>query len=581
MAISGSQITISNFLSQQKQYSIPRYQRGYVWEEKQWKQLFDDLKNNCVKKKADGHFIGSVVIYDQVNSDYTVAHVIDGQQRLTTFSILILAIMRFADLTDNKDLFDGMRPYVKAKSPAGIAYDKFYNEHNPYYKEILDACCIWHNEKDEIKENCDLLKKKYAFEEKFIKNCFSTMYGYLTQTVESGEIEISEFVNKIMSTLIIETISTDIKESYTVFEILNARGKPLESFELIKNYIMRNYDTDETPDAALVKWNKLSDSLTSNRILLKDFFEHYVSHKYKKNFEKKKKEKLTTYDYITQNNEEDKADVLLDDLLLKCEYYVLFNDPSKMDMSQGKYSSIIFNSLSFFRGRAKKQFRPLFLSLFNNLYCSDEKNGDKKTLSYSKLANAMEFLEKFYFVYGVVTKSPTRPLERIVHESAYAISSCESDKIDDALEIMFDKFSNMLPEYETFKNAFCNLGYSRKNERFGEEEGNKSDIQYILTKYEQQLRGDDEAIPKFSIEHIRRDSLKDYTAKIGNLICFEEKDNNDLGSKPIRTKIPYYKKSEFFTAKEVAKYVTDKWDKNDIEERSASIATKLFNSLWA
>lgn len=580
MAISGSQITISNFLSQQKQYSIPRYQRGYVWEEKQWGHLFNDLKTNFVKNKPEGHFIGSVVIYGQLGSEYTIAHVIDGQQRLTTFSILILAIMRYADLTDNKDLFDGMRPYVKAKSPAGISYDKFYNEHNPYYKELLNACCTWHDDKDTIKENHDLVKKKYAFEERFIKNCFFKMFSYLTNSITSGEIVLSQFVNKAMSTLIIETISTDIKESYTVFEILNARGKPLESFELIKNYIMRNYETTGTPDEALVKWNTLSDILTNSNVLQKDFFDHYVSHKYKKDFDKKAKEKLTTYDYITINNEENKANILLDDLLVKSKYYILFNIPTKLDMSQGEDSHIILNSLSFFRGRAKKQFRPLFLSLFDRFYCPTEENGDIKAKSYSELAKIMRFLENFYFVYGVVTKSPTRPLERIVHENAYAISSCNLENLDNAISNMYDSFSSMLPEFETFRNAFCNLGYSRKNERFGDDEGNKSDVQYILKKYEQYLRNTNDAIEDFSIEHLRKDSLKDYTAKIGNLICLEEEYNSNLGSKKISAKTPYYEKSVFLSAKEAATFVTDDWYKASVEKRSIDIANKLYRSLW-
>ncbi len=580
MAISGSQITISNFLSQQKQYSIPRYQRGYVWEEKQWSQLFNDLKTNCVKNKTEGHFIGSVVIYDQAGSDYATAHIIDGQQRLTTFSILILTIMRYADIIGDKDLFEGMRPYVKAKSPAGIAYDKFYNEHNPYYKDLLNACCTWHDDKNVIKDNCDLIKKKYAFEEKFVMNCFFKMFSYLTQAITDEEIILSQFVNKAMSTLVIETISTDVKESYTVFEILNARGKPLEQFELIKNYIMRNYETNETPDAALVKWNELSDLLTNNKVLLKDFFEHYVSHKYKKDFEKKSKEKLNTYDYITRNNEEDKAHLLLDDLLLKSKHYILFSVPDKVDMTQGEYSYIIHNSLSFFRGRAKKQFRPLFLSLFDRFYCPEEENAAIKAESYAKLAKVMGFLENFYFVYGVVTKSPTRQLERIVHETSYNISSCEWNKVDEAISNMYDKFSTMLPEYETFRNAFCNLGYSRKNERFGEEEGNKSDVQYILKKYEQYLRGNNDTIEAFSIEHIRKDSLKDYTAKIGNLICLEEEYNNNLGSKRISTKIPYYKKSCFLSAQGVAEVASDEWSKKEIEERSIEISSRLYGVLW-
>lgn len=581
MAISGSQITISNFLSQQKQYSIPRYQRGYVWEEKQWSQLFDDLKTNCIKNKAEGHFIGSVVIYDQVGVDYTTAHIIDGQQRLTTFSILILTIMRYADMTNNKDLFDGMRPYVKAKSPAGIAYDKFYNEHNSYYKDLLNACCTWHDDKTLIKDNCDLIKKKYAFEEKFIMNCFFKMFGYLTNAIDSKEIILSQFVNKAMSTLIIETISTDVKESYTVFEILNARGKPLESFELIKNYIMRNYETEGKPDTALVKWNALSDILTNNNVLQKDFFEHYVSHKYKKEFDKKsKKEKLTTYDYITRNNEEDKAKILLDDLTLKSQYYILFNVPTKMDMTQGKDSYTIFNSLSFFRGRAKKQFRPLFLSLFDKFYCPNEEDTNIKSDSYSKLAKAMAFLENFYFVYGVVTKSPTRSLERVVHETAYVISSCETSNLDEVVAKMYATFSSMLPEYETFQSAFCNLGYSRKNERFGEEEGNKSDVQYVLKKYEQLLRNTNDEIDVFTIEHIRKDSLKDYTAKIGNLICLEGEYNSNLGSKKISTKIPYYKKSVFLSAQEVSGFATDDWSKSEIEERSKTLSRKLYGKLW-
>ena len=87
----------------------------------------------------------------------------------------------------------------------------------------------------------------------------------------------------------------------------------------------RNYETNEMPDAALVKWNELSDLLTNNNVLLKDFFEHYVSHKYKKDFDKRTKEKLNTYDYILRNNEENKANLLLDDLLLKSKYYILFN----------------------------------------------------------------------------------------------------------------------------------------------------------------------------------------------------------------------------------------------------------------
>ena len=172
-------------------------------------------------------------------------------------------------------------------------------------------------------------------------------------------------------------------------------------------------------------------------------------------------------------------------------------------------------------------------------------------------------------------------MERVVHETAYAISSCESCNLDTVIENMYTVFSSMLPEYETFQNAFCNLGYSRKNERFGEEEGNKSDVQYILKKYEQLLRGTNDEIEVFTIEHIRKDSLKDYTAKIGNLICLEEEYNSNLGSKKISTKVPYYKKSVFSSAQEASGFATDDWSKNEIEERSKLLSYKLYGKLWS
>lgn len=138
MAISGIQKQLGDFLLQRKQYTIPRYQRGYVWEEKQWKELFEDLKSNYEKLTGDGHFIGSIVIYDKVEDDYTKSSIIDGQQRITTLFLLLLAIMRKANIDGNKALFSGMRNYVKAQTPSGMQYDKFVNEHNPYFKEVLD-----------------------------------------------------------------------------------------------------------------------------------------------------------------------------------------------------------------------------------------------------------------------------------------------------------------------------------------------------------------------------------------------------------------------------------------------------------
>ena len=83
--ITGTSRPIKDFLRQDRQYLIPRYQREYVWEEKQWDDLFDDLLKNYQKfscnPSIEGHFIGSIVILEERKERYSKAHVIDGQQR--------------------------------------------------------------------------------------------------------------------------------------------------------------------------------------------------------------------------------------------------------------------------------------------------------------------------------------------------------------------------------------------------------------------------------------------------------------------------------------------------------------------
>ena len=145
--ITGISKPIRDFLRQDRQYHIPRYQREYVWEEKQWTDLFSDLVLNYKKwqqhPEVECHFIGSIVVLEEKTDRYSRAAIIDGQQRMTTFFILLLAIMRKANIAKNKDLFDGIRDYLKAKSAVGEKYDKFVNADNPYFKMLLDNCTTY------------------------------------------------------------------------------------------------------------------------------------------------------------------------------------------------------------------------------------------------------------------------------------------------------------------------------------------------------------------------------------------------------------------------------------------------------
>lgn len=576
--ITGLSKPIRDFLRQDRQYLIPRYQREYVWEEKQWSDLFNDLVLNYQKWRenpsVECHFIGSIVVLENKTDRYSKADIIDGQQRMTTFFILLLAIMRKANIEMKKELFEGIRDYLKAKSAVGEKYDKFFNADNPYFKLLLDNCTTYTEQIDLIRNNQDIVKKHYAFQEKFIYQCFLHIYSLLSKEIENG-IDIVEFTNRIMGTIIIETLSTNVNESYTIFEILNARGKQLENHELIKNYVMRYYEPTESGDVALKDWQLLMDLLKNNSVTPRNYFDHYISHRFDRSNEKKGKNNLTAYDYIVRNCGQ-KSKELLDDLLNKAKLYIYFSKPSNYPVTTNENSKRISDGLKFFKGRSKTQFRPLFLSLFSRLYSASAEDDENN----ERLADIIYFLERFFFVYGVVLKSQSKPLEKIVHKYAYLIENSDNGGIRQLLTMLKEELAKVLPDYATFENAFCNLGYSTKNIRYSDEEGNKEDVKYILSLYEKYLRGSTEDIGSFSIEHIHKDTGTDIYCKIGNLVCLNVIENERLGSKSASAKIPTYKTSEFLSAQKIAQEYSGKWEQNQIIARGKEIAKVLYEDVW-
>ena len=588
MSITGYSKPLTDILTVKRQYVIPRYQREYVWDTKQWEDLYTDLKLNYLQyledNRKESHFLGNIVILEEPKEFYTIAHVIDGQQRLTTLFLLLLAIMRKCNLIGTetaKAQFWGIKKILKDSTTSGVEFDKFTNDDNPYFKTILNTCAKYHENTAEILDNCDITKKRYVFEEKYLCRCFLFMFQKISDDYDNGIIDISKFANRVLNSIVIETKSTNIKESYTVFEILNARGKPLENHELIKNYIMRYYETNH-PDIALNKWKELTEFLRKNKIGSKQFFDHYVSHMYDKSSEKKSGEKQTAFEYVKNNNKENNTANLLEDFSYKAKLYALFHNPEiNFNGSSNTYCQLIKDNLRFFRGRNQTQFRPLFLSLFNRLYSFEDDPTKRNLENDKKLAEITLFLERFYFIFGIVLNEQPKVLEKSVHNSAFLINTCPEIDLDEQIKKLKEALATLLPDYITFEQAFLNLGYSNKNARYGDEEGNKKDIQYIIANYEKYLRGNNEELPPFSIEHIYKDSGEDKHCKIGNLMCLEEPLNTLSGNKTVKTKVEKtYPLSSFLSPKQIIKDFTGTFDEPEIIARGKAIASILFESVW-
>ena len=100
--ISGAEYPLSKIFSSEFEYIIPSYQRPYAWTVDQASELFDDLKSFYDTEGEEGYFLGSIVLIK--SEDRPISEVIDGQQRLTTLTILLAAMACAHDGTDKDEL---------------------------------------------------------------------------------------------------------------------------------------------------------------------------------------------------------------------------------------------------------------------------------------------------------------------------------------------------------------------------------------------------------------------------------------------------------------------------------------------
>lgn len=126
MSFNPNEISIGRVLSNNVQYMVPRYQRKYVWNEQQWKNLIEDILSsmNVVSEEDRYHFIGSF-IFEKKNNGWII---VDGQQRLTTITILLAVISKLFAINNEPKLYEGIRKYCILKMDDGSEKMRIVNE---------------------------------------------------------------------------------------------------------------------------------------------------------------------------------------------------------------------------------------------------------------------------------------------------------------------------------------------------------------------------------------------------------------------------------------------------------------------
>lgn len=234
--------TVANILSTDmlKIYDIPRYQREYTWNQRDWANLYDDITQNDA-----GYFLGSfIVVNGTVNSKMDTIHyeVIDGQQRLTTLSLLLAAlytrIMEHKDSIDDDMMLDDIRPLrnrliLKSDKSVTRVIPQVQNHNLEDYRWIL---------KEHIGLDTVIQKPKFLGLRKMSK-AFNYFYDRLGEDVEGRDgIEcvrcLLDICRLVCSAVVVQITVDSHADAYTLFASLNNRGVPLSAVDLIKNMLL-------------------------------------------------------------------------------------------------------------------------------------------------------------------------------------------------------------------------------------------------------------------------------------------------------------------------------------------------------
>ena len=270
--------TVANILSTDmlKIYDIPRYQREYTWNQRDWANLNDDITQNDA-----GYFLGSfIVVNGTVDSKRDTIHyeVIDGQQRLTTLSLFLAAvyarIMEHKDSIDDDMMLDDIRPLrnrliLKSDKSKTRVIPQVQNHNLEDYRWIL---------KEHIGLDAVMQKPKFLGLRKMSK-AFNYFYDRLGEDVEGRNgIEcvrcLLDICRLVCSAVVVQITVDSHADAYTLFASLNNRSVPLSAVDLIKNMLLGKVAgvDDEQLDYYFERWQEVLHNLGDDYKTQERFF---------------------------------------------------------------------------------------------------------------------------------------------------------------------------------------------------------------------------------------------------------------------------------------------------------------------
>lgn len=538
-------------------FVIPVYQRDYEWKEAQCKQLLQDIMR--VGESNDTHFIGSIVyIQDGVYSasDLTQLTIIDGQQRLTTITLIYIALYHIAKQFNDPQLVDKIyETYLINKFEAEEEKLKLKPTENnkKAFKHIMDA---------------DVFKEYSRIVENF---------NYFKSHINQDKFDI---IQNGLSKLIFVDVSLDREKDdpQKIFESLNSTGLKLEQADLIRNFILMKLKQDEQKRIYETYWEKiekLAYDETLNVKKVSDFIRDYLTLKMGRIPNKDKV-------YFEFKNKYDSSlgdlEVVLKELKSLAQFYNKLINPSKEDDQD------IRVKLQYIKRLEAHVTFPFIMKVYEDF----ANQLIKKEIFLSVLATVESFIFR-RFIVGIETKTLNTIFMNLygkIKPEDY-LSSIQKSLLKGKISQYFPRDHDVekaLKEKNVYtirsknrSHLFERLENFKNKEPVAIEGNSEITLEHIFPQ------NPDEEWAKILDESERRFIKENLINTIGNLTL--SGNNGALGNKSflkkkvmnVEGKEQGYQFSRLWLNRDLSK--KNQWGKADIEERSLLMA-KRFIQIW-
>jgi len=539
--------SIGQLLQDNTKYIIPPYQRGYDWKgDAQVRDLFVDLTGCIESSYADSLFLGTMIFDVSRERDESILEVIDGQQRLTTLLLTLMAARDYArDTLEDEGLAQSIQKYV---SNADALSDTAHHRLAPSstIADVFSMMCEYEWDRTfpptmkkggktvSVRRQVSRLKPIYEF-------CLAQIHTFCG----GDKAKFKKLAQQIVQhTFVIRIEIEDRAEAFEIFERTNARGKGLEVSDLLKNFLFSK-EKEYTDESIADVWDEIVEGFGDNLLRALKYF--WISRKgavTSRDLYRKLRyyagdigvsqfiDELREFSRFYHAYHADDPDVTKE--------WLLTQDFPANDMYLREFRRVC----SILRLFSITQVVPFVFSLLRAY-----RNGDAGEKEAKKVLSVMRTLESFHFVNNKVCNRIGNETEKAYADFSerlfHAVGLAETQTIR-------DWFQSAMAGVDEFVGSFSAISYQNRTDRIT--------IRYVFDKLVNVGMKDGQRLDLVDIDAIQRgirssydiehllsqsdadsDEAQEYIHQIGNLIVIPKQINGIMGNASFELKMDMLK----------------------------------------